>query len=65
LKSRIPRELRHVLSALRISTVLCRDRNLRNPILQPLHRLVVAFGDFAFDGDQIVGANSSRRDQNA
>ena len=49
LKSRIARELRHVLRALRISAVLGRDRNLRNPILQPLHRLVVAFRDFGFD----------------
>ena len=49
LKSRIARELRHVLRALRISTVLCRDRNLRNPILQPLHRLIVPLRDFGFD----------------
>ena len=49
LKSCIARELRHVLRALRISTVLCRDRNLPNPILQPLHRLIVPLRDFRFD----------------
>ena len=49
LKSRIARELRHVLRAFRISTVLRRDRHLRDPILQPLHRLIVALRDFGFD----------------
>src|SRR4029453_3888434 len=56
LKSRIAREFRHVLRTLRISTVLRRDRNLRNPILQPLHRLVVPLRDFRFD----LGAFSVR-----
>ena len=41
LKSRIARELRHVLRALWISTILGCDRNLCNPILQPLHRLIM------------------------
>ena len=41
LESCIPRELRHVLRAFRISPVFGRDRNLCNPILQPLHRLIM------------------------
>src|SRR5262245_57181383 len=54
LKSRIARELRHVLRTLRIAAVLGCDRDLRNPILQPLHRLVVPLSDLGFDWLEIV-----------
>ena len=49
LKSSIARKLRHILRAFGITAVLRRDRDLCNPILQMLHRFVVAFGDFGFD----------------
>ena len=49
LKSRIARELRHVLGAFGIAAILGRDRHLRDPILQPLHRFIVALRDFGFD----------------
>ena len=55
LKSRVARELRHVLRALRISAILRRDRHLADPILQPLHRLIMPFADLGFDFNEIVG----------
>ena len=54
LKSRIARELRHVLRAFGISAILGSDRNLRNPILQPLHCFIVTLRDFGFDVRMII-----------
>ena len=54
LKSRIARELRHVLRALRIPTVLRSYRYLPNPILQPFHRLIVALRNFGLDRSETV-----------
>ena len=54
LKSRVARQLRHVIRAFGITAVLGGDRHLRNPILQPLHGFVVAFCNFGFDVRVIV-----------
>ena len=53
LKSRIARQLRHVLRAFRISAILRRDRHLPDPILQPLHRLIMALRNFGFDCSKV------------
>ena len=54
LKSRIARQFRHVLRAFRIPAILRRDRHLLDPILQPLHRLIMAFGNLGFDFVEIL-----------
>jgi hypothetical protein len=48
-------ELRHVLGACRVVAVLGGDRGERDPLLQALHRLVVAFRDLVSDVGEVVG----------
>ena len=58
LKSGIARQLRHVIRAFRISAVLRRNRHLRNPILQPLHRLIMPLCDFSLDVGVIIARSN-------
>ena len=54
LKSRIARQLRHVLRAFRISAILSRDRYLSDPILQSLHGLTMPPCNFRFNVGKIT-----------
>ena len=54
LKARVARELGHVIRAFGISAVLRRNRHLTDPILQSLHRLIMAFRDLRFDLGMII-----------
>ena len=38
----------------RIPAILRRDRRLLDPILQPLHRLIMSLRDFGFDVGEVV-----------
>ena len=54
LESRIARQLRHVLRTLGISAVLRCDRHLPDPVLQPLHCLIMPLSNLGFDCGEIV-----------
>ena len=49
LKPSVLEELDHVIGAFRITAIFGRDRDLLDPILQPLDRFVVLLGDLSFD----------------
>src|ERR1051326_6872976 len=61
LKARVAKELRHALGSRGGVEALGRDRRERAPVLKSLHGLVVALGDLALDGGEVVrGAGGAR-----